>query len=56
MNYDAKRAFEFLNKIGFVRTAGSDEELRAAQMIHRIRYEELNRLINESNQRRNKTC
>ena len=33
MNYDAKRAFEFLNKIGFVRTAGSEEELRAAQMI-----------------------
>lgn len=33
MNYDAKRAFEFLNKIGFVRTAGSEEELRAAEMI-----------------------
>lgn len=30
---DAKRAFEFLNKIGFVRTAGSAEELRAAEMI-----------------------
>ncbi len=33
MNFDAKRAFEFLGKIGFVRTAGSEEELRAAKMI-----------------------
>ena len=33
MNYDAKRAFEFLNKIGFVRTSGSEEEKRAAEMI-----------------------
>ena len=33
MNFDAKRAFAFLNEIGFVRTAGSEEELRAAKMI-----------------------
>ena len=33
MNYDAKRAFEFLNKIGFVRVSGSEEEKRAAEMI-----------------------
>lgn len=33
MNYDAQRAFDFLNKIGFIRTAGSEEELRAARMI-----------------------
>ena len=30
---DAKRAFAFLDKIGFVRVAGSEEELRAAKMI-----------------------
>ncbi|MBR2132449.1 MAG: M20/M25/M40 family metallo-hydrolase [Oscillospiraceae bacterium] len=33
MNFDAKRAFAFLDQIGFVRTAGSEEELRAAKMI-----------------------
>lgn len=30
---DAKRAFAFLDKMGFVRVAGSEEELRAAQML-----------------------
>lgn len=33
MVYDAKRAFAFLDKMGFVRVAGSDEELRAAKML-----------------------
>ncbi len=30
---DAKRAFAFLDKMGFVRVAGSEEELRAAKML-----------------------
>ena len=31
--YDAQRAFDFLNSIGFVRMAGTAEELKAAEMI-----------------------
>ena len=33
MKIDGKREFDFLNKIGFIRTAGSSEELKAAEMI-----------------------
>ncbi|MEG1027742.1 MAG: hypothetical protein RSE07_03545 [Oscillospiraceae bacterium] len=33
MKIDGKRQFELLKKIGFIRTAGSPEELKAANMI-----------------------
>ena len=33
MEINGKRAFDLLNKIGFIRLAGSDEEMKAAQIL-----------------------